>query len=135
MKAPVRGLNIRQDRCVDDSQPPHRRRPHWLCFNLTTPGRSARWQLFLVLKLNTSTFTPTESLGSPPVIRTPGMVECDVRQQRDNCDLREVKVDDLRFHFLREKLSFADRQGVFHVGRDRIRLIVVHQCTIHLVNI
>ena len=67
VKSPVTGFNIRQDRDVEfKSPPPHRSLPHWLWKTLTWPGRSARWQLFLVLLLNTSTFIPL------PVIMTPG---------------------------------------------------------------
>ena len=56
------------------------------------------------------------------------------RQETGTFDLREESY----FFILRVKLSFIVRQevgvrhGVFHVGRDLILLLVVNQCTIHL---
>ena len=78
VKSPVRGFNIRQDRSVEDVSrpPPHRRWPHWLCPKLpsySSPGRSGRRQVFLVLILKTSTFRLGRwSWDLPPVIMTPG---------------------------------------------------------------
>ena len=73
VKARVRGFSLRQDR-VDKAEapPPQIILPHWLWLYLTSPGRSGRLQEWLVWGLNTSTLTPTEVLGSPPVIITPG---------------------------------------------------------------
>ena len=72
LKAPVRGFSFRQDRRIDDIQPPQSICPQSVWLDLLSPGRSASLQECLVWGLNTSTLTPTSALGLPPAIMTPG---------------------------------------------------------------
>ena len=73
LKAPVWGFSFRQDRSVDNVHiPPHSIRPQSEWATLTSPGRSASLQECLVWGLNTSTLTPTSSLGLPPAMMMPG---------------------------------------------------------------
>ena len=69
-KVPVEFI-IRQD-CIESGFPPQSRWPQWEWYHQPLPGRSESWQLLWLTGLYTSTFRPTESLGDPPLIMTPG---------------------------------------------------------------